>query len=125
MIKCLIVVHTMIRSEASVTVLSYLAGDPSALRLKRVATGGLHEYTYSKTLTRYAIYLENRITGFKELGYDVVNAGKRDRFARLRKLSVSKGLLREIALLQRVTNSLLDCSVRAAPDPVFCRRKAR
>ena len=37
-IKTLIVVHTMMRSDSSVTVLSYLAGDPSALRLRRVAT---------------------------------------------------------------------------------------
>lgn len=123
-IKTLIVVHTMMRSDSSVTVLSYLAGDPSALRLRRVATGGLHEYTYSKTLTRYAAYLEHRITGFKELGYDVVQASKRDRFARLRKLSVSKGLLREINLIQRVMNSLLECAVRRPSNPVLYRGKA-
>ena len=109
--KTLIVVHTLMRSDASVTVLSYLAGDPSALRLKRVAMGGLLEYTYSRTLTRYATYLEYRITTFKELGYDLVQASKRDRFARLRKMSVSKGLLREIAMLQRLMNALLECSV--------------
>ncbi|WFD04660.1 hypothetical protein MOBT1_003374 [Malassezia obtusa] len=108
--KTLIVVHTLMRSDASVTVLSYLAGDPSALRLKRVAMGGLLEYTYSRTLTRYATYLEYRITTFKELGYDLVQASKRDRFARLRKMSVSKGLLREIAMLQRLMNALLECS---------------
>ncbi|WFC97222.1 hypothetical protein MBRA1_003888 [Malassezia brasiliensis] len=108
--KTLLVVHTLIRSGASVVVLSYLAGDPSALRLQRVATGGLHESTYSSTLTRYATYLEQRITAFKELGYDLVQASKRDRFARLRKISVSKGLLREIAVLQRLTDALLACS---------------
>ncbi|WFD32022.1 hypothetical protein MSPP1_003064 [Malassezia sp. CBS 17886] len=109
-LKTLLVVHTMIRSDASVAVLSYLAGDPSALRLKRVATGGLLEYTYSKTLTRYAVYLDNRIAGFKDLGYDLVQASRRDRFARLRALSLSKGLLHEIAVIQRVTKTILECA---------------
>lgn len=123
--KTLLVVHTLIRSSASVVVLSYLAGDPSALRLQRVATGGLHESTYSSTLTRYATYLEHRITAFKELGYDLVQASKRDRFARLRKMSVAKGLLREIAVLQRLTDALLACSVREAADPSSLPRASR
>ncbi|WFD44797.1 hypothetical protein MPSI1_003468 [Malassezia psittaci] len=108
--KTLLVVHTMLRSPSSTTVLSYLAGDPSALRLKLVATGGLHEYTYSRTLTKYASYLEARIITFKELGYDLVQASKRDQFARLRKVSVSKGLLREMSVLQKLLNALLDCA---------------
>ncbi|WFD00737.1 hypothetical protein MYAM1_003489 [Malassezia yamatoensis] len=108
--KTLLVVHTLLRSSSSVTVLSYLAGDPSALRLKLVATGGLHEYTYSQTLTKYASYLEARIITFKELGYDLVQASKRDQFARLRKVSVSKGLLREMSVLQKLLNALLECA---------------
>ncbi|PKI82285.1 hypothetical protein MVES1_003295 [Malassezia vespertilionis] len=108
--KTLIVVHSLLRSKNSFTVLSYLAGDPSALRLQRAATGGLMEYTYSKTLARYATYLESRIVAFNELGYDVVQASQRDRFTKLRKMSVSKGLLREIALIQRVMKSALECS---------------
>ena len=89
---------------------SYLAGDPSAILLRRVATNGLSEYSYSKVLSRYAYYLDDRILSFRELGYDIVYAGKRDRFARLRKLSVSRGLFKEISMIQRVMSSLLKCS---------------
>lgn len=108
--KALLVVHALMQCNSSTAVFSYLAGDPSALRLKRVATLGLVEYTYSKLLKRYAQYLEFRIQAFKEIGYDVSYAGKRDQFARLRKLSVNKGLLREIALIQRVTKAILECT---------------
>ncbi|KOS15624.1 anth-domain-containing protein [Malassezia pachydermatis] len=111
--KALIVLHTMIRSSSATSVQSYLAGDPSAIRLRRVATNGLAEFSYSRTVTRYATYLENRIIIFRELGYDVVLSGKRDRFSRLRKLTVSKGLLQEISQIQRVMTSLLDCSFLA------------
>ena len=98
------------RSESTISVFSYLAGDPSAILLRRVATNGLSEYSYSKVLSRYAYYLDDRILSFRELGYDIVYAGKRDRFARLRKLSVSRGLFKEISMIQRVMSSLLKCS---------------
>lgn len=100
----------MFRSENAISVFSYLAGDPAILKLRRVAANGLNEYSYSKLLPRYAHYLEDRVLAFRELGYDVVLASKRDRFARLRKLSVSQGLFKEITMIQRVVTSLLRCS---------------
>jgi len=100
----------MIRSHAAISVLSYLSGDPSAIRLSRVASVGLNEYTYSKLLNKYARCLEQRIFTFQELGYDVVLAGKRDRFARLRKMSVAKGLLREISIIQNIMKPLMECA---------------
>ncbi|WFD26502.1 hypothetical protein MNAN1_001485 [Malassezia nana] len=115
--KALFVLHTMIRSSAATAVLSYLAGDPSAIRLARVASVGLNEYTYSKLLVKYAKLLEQRILIFQELGYDVVLAGKRDRFARLRKMSVSKGLLREISIIQNIIKPLMDCTFFQQESP--------
>lgn len=115
--KSLFVLHTMIRSSAATAVLSYLAGDPSAIRLARVASVGLNEYTYSKLLVKYAKLLEQRILTFQELGYDVVLAGKRDRFARLRKMSVSKGLLREITVIQNMMKPLMECTFFQQESP--------
>lgn len=110
MFKSLIVLHTMMRSDASVAVLSYLAGDPSAIRWRRVATSGLSEFSYSKAVTRYADYLETRAASFRELGYDIAQAGKRDRFARIRKATAAKGLLEHISQIQRVMKTLLACA---------------
>lgn len=108
--KSLLLLHTMFRSESATFVLSYLAGDPAILKLRRIGSNGLNEYSYSKLLPRYAYYLDDRVLAFREIGYDVVIASKRDRFARLRKMSVSNGLFKEIAMIQRVMTSLLKCS---------------
>lgn len=108
--KSLLLLHTMFRSESATFVLSYLAGDPAILKLRRTGSNGLNEYSYSKLLPRYANYLDDRVLAFREIGYDVVVASKRDRFARLRKMSVSNGLFKEIAMIQRVMTSLLKCS---------------
>ena len=108
--KSLLLLHTMFRSESAKFVLSYLAGDPAVLKLRRIGSNGLNEYSYSPLLSRYAHYLDDRVLAFRELGYDVVIASKRDRFARLRKMSVSSGLFKEIAMIQRVMTSLLKCS---------------
>ena len=108
--KSLLLLHTMFRSESAKFVLSYLANDPAILKLRRIGSNGLNEYSYSQLLPRYAHYLDDRVLAFRELGYDVVIASKRDRFARLRKMSVSNGLFKEIAMIQRVMTSLLKCS---------------
>ena len=109
--KTLTLLHMLIQSGSATSILSYLAQDPSALRLRDVASNGLHEYTYIKTLSRYAAYLDCRIYGFKELGYDIVriSSGHRQDH-RLRRLSVSNGLLRETAVVQRMNKAVLECS---------------
>ncbi|WFD36409.1 hypothetical protein MCUN1_003288 [Malassezia cuniculi] len=99
----------ILQSDSCTAVLSYIARDPSALRLRNVAMNGLQESTYAKTMSRYASYLDHRILGFRELGYDPI-ATVSSRGVRLRHLPVAKGLLRETSVIQKVTRSVLECS---------------
>lgn len=88
--------------------LSYIARDPSAIRLRNIAVSGLQESAYAKSLSRYANYLNYRILGFRELGYDPIAASFHG--IRLRHLTVAKGLLRETSVIQKVARALLECS---------------
>lgn len=68
----------------------------------------------------YAAYLEERIRAYRELRHDVIRASDAARTRggdphegaesglRLRKLTVEKGLLREIHICQKVLGRLLD-----------------
>jgi len=61
----------------------------------------------------YARYLQVRTQAWRELKYDY--AAQRpgpDQAGRLKKLSVEKGLLREVEGVSRLTGALLKCKVR-------------
>lgn len=108
-LKSLIVLHMILQSDSCTAVLSYVARDPSALRLRNVAMNGLQESSYTRTMSRYANYLDYRILGFRELGYDPI-ATVSSRGVRLRHLPVEKGLLRETSVVQKVTRAVLECA---------------
>lgn len=100
--------HGIIQSQSCTAVLSYIARDPSAIRLRNIAVSGLQESAYAKSLSRYANYLNYRILGFRELGYDPIAASFNG--IRLRHLTVAKGLLRETSVVQKIGRALLECS---------------
>lgn len=73
-----------------------------------------------RTMSNYAAYIDERIRAYRDLRHDVIRSGDSARTRggadatthRLRRLTVEKGLLREVAISQRVCSRLLDCAVR-------------
>jgi len=61
----------------------------------------------------YARYLQVRVQAWRELKYDYsTQRPGPDQAGRLKKLSVEKGLLREVEGVSRLTGALLKCKVR-------------
>ncbi|TFY51426.1 hypothetical protein EVG20_g11006, partial [Dentipellis fragilis] len=81
--KALIVLHTMIRNGATDNVLSYLSGS-EVLRLKNVYGGQWEGYKAPQNLQNYAMYLDSRIRGYRELKHDAIRVqSESNRDARL------------------------------------------
>jgi hypothetical protein len=57
------------------------------------------------------MYLEEKVGVYRELKVDFTKVGSEKGGGRLRKLSVAKGLLREVKTLQRQLETLLNCKV--------------
>ncbi|PWN48452.1 ANTH-domain-containing protein [Violaceomyces palustris] len=116
--KALIVLHTMIRNGAVDNVLGYLATEASGLRLRSVNSGSWQGYDAPQSISAYAQYLDERIRAYRELKHDVIRSSDSARTKgkggsgsnRLRRLTVEKGLLREVAITQKVANTVLQCS---------------
>ncbi|PWN90690.1 ANTH-domain-containing protein [Acaromyces ingoldii] len=117
--KSLIVLHTMIRNGGIDNVLSHLASDQGSLKLKNVVQGGNWQgQDAPRTMSNYAAYIDERIRAYRDLRHDVIRSGDSARTRggadatthRLRRLTVEKGLLREVAISQRVCSRLLDCA---------------
>lgn len=76
-------------------------------------------YDAPKTISVYAHYLDERIRAYREIKRDVIRSSDSARARhngadgsnRLRRLTVEKGLLREVAATQKVCAALLECSV--------------
>lgn len=115
--KSLIVLHTMIRNGGVDNVLAHLASDAGSLKMRNVIAGGNWQgYDAPPSLASYAAYLDARIAFYRELKYDVIRSQESARASeggsnRLRKLTVEKGLLREVSIAQRVCGRVLECSV--------------
>lgn len=69
-----------------------------------------------QNLTKYAYYLHTRLKTYASLGRDSIRdrgerraEGRGDGGERLRGLTVEKGLLREVATLQKLMDTLLEC----------------
>lgn len=120
--RSLIVIHTLIRNGGVNNVLSAMSGSgQGSLRLRNVIQGGNWQgYDAPRILSPYAAYLDDRIKAYRELRHDVIRAadaartrgGDRSEGAesglRLRRLTVEKGLLREVGVCQKVCSRLLD-----------------
>ncbi|UZJ56490.1 hypothetical protein CBS101457_005810 [Exobasidium rhododendri] len=118
--RSLIVIHTLIRNGGIDNVMSHLAGNQSTLKLRNVVAGGNWQgYDAPKMLAPYAAYLDERIKAYRDTRRDPIRAtvsgiGGRTSSEgsssgqRLRRLTVEKGVLREVAIAQKVCSRLLD-----------------
>jgi hypothetical protein len=110
--KALIVVHTILRSGNIKYTYGVWSSKPHLLGLNSVTSG--HDSV--QNLTKYAYYLHTRLKTYASLGRDSIRdrgerraEGRGDGGERLRGLTVEKGLLREVATLQKLMDSLLEC----------------
>ncbi|EST08493.1 protein of unknown function DUF1720 [Kalmanozyma brasiliensis GHG001] len=117
-LKSLVILHTMIRNGEVDNVLRHLSSDVGNIRLRNVASGSWSGYSAPQTLSVYAQYLDERVRAYRDLKHDVIRSSDRSRAHsngasnsnRLRKLSVDKGLLREVSSTQKVASVLMQCS---------------
>lgn len=65
-----------------------------------------------RNIRQYSAYLEEKVLAFKDLHVDYVKTTADGKGGRLRRLPVSKGLLRETSILQRQISGLLKCQVK-------------
>lgn len=105
-------VHTVLRSGNAKSVYGVLSKKPHLLGLNNVTSG--HDSV--QNLTKYAYYLHARIMAYSELGRDAIRdrnerraEGRGDGGERLRNMTVEKGLLREVATMQKLLSLLLEC----------------
>ncbi|KAJ9117444.1 hypothetical protein QFC22_004294 [Naganishia vaughanmartiniae] len=122
----------MIRSGATDNVLSFL-GQQDILRLKNVVGQSWDGYAAPQNLGFYALYLDSRIRGYRELKHDPIrvqaennrssrvegpSSGRYDgasfsvmvaRARKLKSLTVDKGLLREVKEVQKMVNAVVLC----------------
>ena len=110
--KALILVHTILRSGNTKSVYGVLSKKPHLLGLSTVTSG--HDSV--QNLTKYAFYLHSRIETYSVLGRDAIRdrnerraEGRGDGGEKLRNLTVERGLLREVAALQKLLSLLLEC----------------
>ncbi|CUA78067.1 ENTH domain-containing protein C19F8,03c [Schizosaccharomyces pombe 972h-] [Rhizoctonia solani] len=132
--KALIVLHSMIRQGQTDNVLKYLASS-DVLRLRNVSNGQWDGYMAPQNISHYAMYLDCRVRTYKDLKHDAIRVqseSNRDRLStadddapsgrplqrnktvmgrKLRVMTVEKGLLRETKMVQRLTDSLLECKL--------------
>jgi len=64
-----------------------------------------------KHIHAYAVYLEEKVAVYRELKIDFIKVTIAGSIGRLKKLTVAKGLLREVKILQRQLEALLNCKV--------------
>lgn len=117
-LKTLVILHTMIRNGEVDNVLGHLSTDGGNIRLRNVASSSWSGSSAPQTLPVYAQYLDERVRAYRDLKHDVIRSSDRSRAHsngasnsnRLRKLSVEKGLLREVSSTQKVASVLMQCS---------------
>lgn len=125
--KSLIVIHIMIRDGSRDTTLQYLSNNMRYFSIKELFEdtgflsydscgllflGELAVSQQSKNIQNYGLYLQEKIQGFKDVQVDYVYAkGSKSAEGRLRRLTVAKGLLREVEIVQRQMDALLCCKL--------------
>ncbi|CAG8539419.1 10201_t:CDS:2 [Acaulospora colombiana] len=87
---------------ASNRVLKALAKESSILNVS-----GFHDFEQTKNIRAYAAYLGESVSVYRDLKVDY--ATTRSGVSRLRNLTVAKGLLREVKLVQKQLGALLNC----------------
>lgn len=108
--KSLIVVHILMRNGRNDRVLTQLVRYPGLLNVSGFKDkSGSHGEVQTKNIHSYAIYLEEKVAVYRELKIDFIKATSEEGIGRLRKLTVAKGLLREVKILQRQLAALLNC----------------
>ncbi|PWZ02124.1 ANTH-domain-containing protein [Testicularia cyperi] len=116
--KSLVILHTMIRNGEVDNVLGHLASDSGNIRLRNLASSSWSGANAPQTLSVYAQYLDERVRAYRDLKHDVIRSSDRSRAHangasnsnRLRRLTVEKGLLREVSTTQKVASVLMQCS---------------
>src|SRR5206468_1298843 len=78
------------------------------LKIYLIIQIGAEQY---KNIHSYAIYLEEKVAVYRELKVDFTKVANVEGGGRLKKLTVAKGLLREVNTLQRQLETLLNCKV--------------
>ncbi|KAK4230691.1 ANTH domain-containing protein [Podospora fimiseda] len=101
--KSLITVHLMIREGSPDVTLAYLAKHRNMIAISTFSDA----QTQGRNIRHYANYLAERARSFRETKVDWV----RTKDARLEKLSIDKGLLRESESVQHQLTALLKCDV--------------
>ncbi|CAG8441550.1 13522_t:CDS:2 [Ambispora gerdemannii] len=112
--KSLIVIHILIRQGAGNKALSYLLSKPTTMNVSKFRDkSGSHHVEQTKNIHAYAAYLEERVAAYRELKLDFLKERSQSGTSgsRLRRLTVAKGLLREVKILQRQLGALLKCKV--------------
>ncbi|KAJ1598216.1 hypothetical protein NDA14_000393 [Ustilago hordei] len=117
-LKTLVIIHTIVRNGEVDNVLGHLSSDIGNIRLRNVSNNSWSGYSAPQTLSVYAQYLDERVRAYRDLKHDVIRSSDRSRAHsngasnsnRLRKLSVEKGLLREVSTTQKVASVLMQCS---------------
>ncbi|KAG4306184.1 hypothetical protein PORY_000172 [Pneumocystis oryctolagi] len=123
--KSLIVIHIMIREGSRYTTLHYLSNNSRQFSINELFgdtgflsydsggllfLGELAISQQSKNIQNYSLYLQQKIQSFKDTQVDYVYVkGNKTSEGRLRRLTVEKGLLREVGIVQREIDALLRC----------------
>jgi len=108
--KSLLVVHILMRRGKSDRVLGHLVRYPGLLNVSGFKDkSSIHGAEQNKNIHSYAIYLEEKVAVYRELKVDFANVTSGEVGGRLKKLTVAKGLLREVNILQRQLDALLNC----------------
>ncbi|RKP25834.1 AP180 N-terminal homology domain-containing protein, partial [Syncephalis pseudoplumigaleata] len=130
--KSLIIIHVLMRDGSSDRVMGYLVTMPNLLSLEpmRDRFGGQSGYARA-----YAAYLEEKVAVYRDLKIDFVRAyagtfarasdprarprigasnHQQPSIGRLRRLPMEKGLLKEVATVQRLIAGLLKCRFYAS-----------
>ncbi|KAK0624662.1 ANTH domain-containing protein [Bombardia bombarda] len=101
--KSLITAHLMIREGSADVTLAYLAKHNNILAVSMFSDA----QTQGRNIRHYSDYLTERARAYRETKIDWV----RGKEARLEKLTVEKGLLRETEAVQHQLTALLKCDV--------------
>ncbi|KAL8769794.1 MAG: hypothetical protein Q9194_005353 [Teloschistes cf. exilis] len=99
--KSLIIAHLMIREGEPNVTLKYLSDSPSKLAISNFSDAQVQ----GTNVRHYHGYVLSRAKAFRDTKVDWVREGQ----ARLKKQTVSKGLLRETKTVQMQINALLKC----------------
>ncbi|KAA8901914.1 ANTH domain-containing protein [Sphaerosporella brunnea] len=100
--KALIVVHYMMREGERDVTLRYLRRNPRLITLSHYSDAQIQ----GRNIRNYSNYLTERARTYGDVRTDFVRDGQ----GRLRKLSVEKGLLREVECVQLQIKALLKCN---------------